>query len=115
MASTQAKAPAEEIITDIVAWEHPVKEVLKTNKIKITKVKLLHNKKYPVFYVNLTYDPQSTETSAYYYQLYAEILEANGWWSYALHSERDQVRIEIDWDKKKKDMTINIVPLKKTP
>ncbi|MDH5218645.1 MAG: hypothetical protein OEX19_13170 [Gammaproteobacteria bacterium] len=111
VASTQSKAPAEEIITDIVAWKHPVKEVLKTNKIKITKVKLLHNKKYPVFYVELPYDPQSSETTSYFYQLYAEILEANSWWSYALHSERDQVQIEINWDRTKKEMTVNIVPL----
>jgi len=111
MTGAQAKTSEAEVITDIAAWKHPVKEVLIKNKVKITKLKLLDNKKYPVFYVKLPYDPQSSETNAYFYQLYAEILEANAWWSYALYVEQDQIQIEINWDKVKEEMTVNIVPL----
>ena len=111
MTSAQAKSPEGEVITDIAAWKHPVKEILINNKVKLTKILLLDNKKYPVFYVKLPYDPQSSETNSYFYQLYAEILEANAWWSYALHVEQDQIQIEINWDKAKKEMTVNIVPL----
>ena len=107
----QTKMQGTIAITDIASWKHPVKEVLTRHKVQLSKVNLTKNNKYPVFYVTLPYDPQSSETSEYFNQLYAEVLEANGWWSYAFHDEQDQIQIEINWDKSKKQMSIDIVPL----
>jgi len=107
----QADNETPTVITDIANWHHPVKKVFARHKIQINKVVLLKNKTYPVFYVKLTYDPQTSATTSYYHELYAQLLKANSWWSYALHSEEDKLRIEIDWDKTKKEININYVPL----
>ena len=99
------------VITDIASWKHPVKKIFSQNNIKLSKVVLTNHKKYPVFYVSFPYDPQSSQTSDYFNQLYAEVLAANGWWSYALQDEQDKVRIEVNWNKSKNEMTTNFVPL----
>ena len=112
-----AKSPAEikatdtVVITDIVAWKHPIKDVLAKNKVQLHKVELTKNRKYPILYVTLPYDPQSSETTDYFNQLYTELLTANGWWSYALHDEQDKIQIDINWDKRKRLMSMDIVPL----
>ena len=107
----EGKAPDTVVITDIAAWKHPIKEVLAKNKVQLSKVELAKNRQYPILYVTFPYDPQSSQTTDYFNQLYTEILAANGWWSYALHDEQDQIQIEINWDKSKRLMSTDIVPL----
>jgi hypothetical protein len=99
------------VITNIADWKHPVKKVFTKHKVKLSKVVLTKYKKYPIYYVSFPYDPQSSQTSDYFYQLYAEVLAANGWSSYALQDKQDKIRIEINWDNSKKVMTTNFVPL----
>ena len=110
-ASDKSKSQSKVVITDIVAWNHPVKAVFAEHKIPLYKVELLKNKTYPIFFVSLPYDPQSSETSDYYNQLYAELLETNGWWSFALNDNRDNILIKVNWDKTKKEMSLDYVPL----
>ena len=102
------------VITNIADWKHPVKKVFSQHKVNINKIVLTKHKKYSIYYVSFPYDPQSSQTSDYFYQLYAEILAANDWRSYALQDEKDKIRIEINWDNSKKVMTTNFVPLKQS-
>ena len=99
------------VITNIADWNHPVKKVFTQHKVKLTKIVLTKHKKYPIFYVSFPYDPQSSQTADYFNQLYAEVLAANGWRNYALQDEQDKIRIEVSWNKNKKVLTTNFVPL----
>ncbi|MBI1424879.1 MAG: hypothetical protein GC149_15640 [Gammaproteobacteria bacterium] len=99
------------VIADIANWRHPVKKVFAQHKVKLSKVVLTKHKQYPIFYVSFPYDPQSSQTSDYFNQLYAEVLAANGWWSYTLYDDQDKIKIEVNWNKTKKVMTTNFVPL----
>jgi hypothetical protein len=100
------------VITDVSSWRHPVKDVFRKHKVLLRKVELLRNKKYPVFYVDLPYDPQTSASRSFYHQLYLELLEANGPWDYALQSDHDHIRIEIRWDKENEVISEDIVSVK---
>jgi hypothetical protein len=102
--STIAMCAEDTIITDIRSWQHPTKEILKKYKISLSKVELKGECKYPVFYVKLPYDPQSSENDSYYNKLLLELLKAKGWWNYALDDVDDELIISVRWDKKKKTM-----------
>jgi hypothetical protein len=104
------------VISDVATWSHPVKTVLQKNKVKLEKVEITADKKqigqkYFVFYVSLPYDPQSSATTAYYNKLYTGILETIGESNYALQDKNDRLRIEIGWNKAKKSLSVNFVPL----
>ena len=109
-ASAQEKGAV--VITDTTAWNHPVKNVFKTHAVTLKKVELLREGTYPVFTVDLPYDPTVAATNSFFHPLYFELLKANGWWDFALVSELDGIRIEVGWDKAKKTITENIVSLK---
>jgi len=107
----QDKVPDPIVITDTLSWKHPVKKILVNYKVKLYKVELTKCRKYPIFYVSLPYDPQSSQSTDYFHKLYTEVLAANGWWNYAFYDEEDHIKIEVEWDKKKKSMSINFVEL----
>jgi hypothetical protein len=92
------------VISDIQAWQHPVKEILKKHKVILYKVEL-HNKTYPIFYVRFPYDPRLGHNDKYFKPLYYETLKANGFWNYSFVDRSFQCRINITWDKKSKTLT----------
>ena len=92
------------VISNIQAWQHPVKEILKKHKVSLYKVEL-HNKTYPIFYVRFPYDPRLGHNDKYFKPLYYETLKANGFWDYAFIDRSFQCRINITWDKKSKTLT----------
>lgn len=99
------------VITNVATWNNPVKKVFIQHKVKLSKIVLIKHRKYSIFYVTFPYDPQSSQTSDYFNRLYAEVLAANDWLSYALQDEQDKIRIEVNWDKSKKVLTTNFIPL----
>jgi hypothetical protein len=107
---------SDTIITDIASWKDPAKTVLQANNVKLKKVEIRHTAdqaahKYFVFDVSFPYDPQSSETQKYFNKLYVAVLRATNNSNYALVDEDDRLRIEVGWDKSKKTMSLNLVPL----
>lgn len=90
------------VVDNIQGWHHPVKAVFQKHKVKLHRVELLENRTYPVFYVTFPYDPHLAHNDNYFKPLYYETLQANGFWNYAFISRDDNVRININWDKRKK-------------
>lgn len=111
-------AAAEEayskVIVHLASWRHPAKDVLARHKVVLKKVALLRNDTYPVFFVDLPCDPQTSASRSFYHALYLELLEANGHCDYALESECDRIRIQIKWDKARETISEDIVPLQQS-
>ena len=95
------------VIADMSTWQHPVRVVLEKNKVTLSKVELHNNGKFPIFFVNFPFDPQSSATSQYFKKLYLDVLQANGYWSYAFNDDSDDLIISVHWDRKIKKMTID--------
>lgn len=106
-----AAAQDVKVITDINAWNHPVKKVLQKYEVVIKKVEL-HNQTYPVFYVELPYDPKFRHNDRFFRPLYYEILKANGFWDYSLVDPLSEVRINIKWNKKTKALSEDMESIK---
>jgi hypothetical protein len=94
------------VIEDVAHWQHPVRAILKKHKVELQKVVLKSECKYPVFYVSFPYDPQSSATRKYFDELYFEVLRANGYWSYAFDDAMDGLLIHVNWDRKRKTMSV---------
>jgi hypothetical protein len=103
------------VITDVVSWEHPVKKVFARYSVVLKKVELLRNKKYPVFYVDLPWDPQTSPNASQLNRLATELFLANGKNDYAIQSDGDGIRIEYKFDKPKKTLHEDIVSLAEAP
>lgn len=88
-------------IIDIAGWKHPVKGVFQKHNVVLEKVELYKNKTYPLFYVNLPYDPQLRHNNTYFARLYADLARANAYWDYELVSKDDGVRIKVICDRKR--------------
>lgn len=96
--STPSVLTDKTVITDITNWQHPVKDVLERNKVKITKLELTRNKTYPTFYVQI---PNSLSIEDYACDLLDPISEANAYWDYTLIDENIKVTIDVKNDKDK--------------
>jgi hypothetical protein len=98
------------VVTDIEKWKHPTKTVFARHSVKLLKVEIDKSKR-AVFYVAMPFDPQTSMNSATLNKLLTELLRSNGWWSYALYDEQDRIRIDVAWNKKKKNLAVDIAPL----
>jgi hypothetical protein len=107
MVAKNAAADDLKVITDINAWNHPVKKVFQKHEVVLKKVEL-HNRTYPVFFVELPYDPKFRHNDRFFQPLYYETLKANGFWDYALVDRSSEVKINIRWNKKTKTMSENM-------
>ncbi len=111
LAPPKATADDIKVITDINAWNHPVKKVFQKHEVVLKKVEL-HNQTYPVFYVELPYDPKFRHNDKFFQPLYYETLKANGFWDYAFVDQSSEVRINIKWNKKSKTLSENMEGIK---
>jgi len=80
-------------------WSHPTKQVLIQRGVKLEKMSLCNNKKLPVFYAEIPYDPHFAHNNNYLHPLYHSLLEANGWWPFAIVSTNDNTIIFISGNK----------------
>lgn len=88
------------VITDISSWNHPAKTIFNREGIKINKVVLKDNKTYPVFYVTLNKDLNSSNKD-YYTKLIKDIALANGYWDYEIIDESRGADIKVTCKDKK--------------
>lgn len=88
------------VITDISSWNHPAKTIFNREGIKINKVVLKDNKTYPVFYVTLNKDLNSSNKD-YYTKLMKDIALANGYWDYEIIDESRGADIKVTCKDKK--------------
>jgi hypothetical protein len=89
-------------ITDIADWEHPVKAVLEQNGIKIHRIELTKDKKYPTFYVDfpeIMSDPLSLDYSL---NVIKSTAEANGFWDFTFFDENRNIKIDVYCDRENK-------------
>lgn len=85
-------------ITDIKAWNHPVKYVFKNANIQVEKVDFKNNKTYPIFYVNLTKNID-LDNKIYYTNLINQVATANGYWDYEILDTKKNVDIKVACDR----------------
>lgn len=81
-------------------WSHKTKQVFVEKGLKLEKVSLCNNKKLPVFYAEVPYDPHLAHNNNHLRPLYYSLLEANGWWSFAIVATSDNTIIFVSGSKK---------------
>ncbi len=81
------------IITDINHWSHPVKAIFAGYGIHLTKVELINNKTYPIFYCNFPASSGLQEKETFE-KMVKDTLKANGYWSYKLVSNLFEVEVK---------------------
>ncbi|WP_223472329.1 MULTISPECIES: hypothetical protein [unclassified Pseudomonas] len=83
---------------DLSTWQHPTRTVLEKNDIKLERVQLCNGGHYPIFQVQLPYDPRG-QTKNYFLELYEQMRRANGKWPYALVASSDAVVVYVSYSK----------------
>ncbi len=94
---------------DLKSWSHPTNKIFEKYGVTVSAVKLEDN--VATFDVIMPFDPQSSENAHHLNELCFELLKANGWWRYSLKSVEDKIEIQVIWNKKNKEMSLDIVPL----
>ncbi len=80
-------------ITDINHWDHPVKAIFTGYGIRLTKVELINNKTYPIFYCNFPGSSGLQEKETFE-KMVKDTLKANGYWSYKLVCNLFEVEVK---------------------
>jgi hypothetical protein len=75
-------------------WNHPIRSILGKYKIKIEQVQLCNSNKYPIFFVDLPYDPMGPNEN-FYNPLFDKVRTANGKWPYSFVDTNDNTIINI--------------------
>lgn len=81
---------------DLSTWEHPTRLVLEKNGITLSRLQLCNGGRYPIFYVDLPYDPQG-QTLDFFMPLYEQMRKANGKWPYAFVAGSDGQVVYISY------------------
>lgn len=88
-------------------WNHPVLPVLQKHNISLYKVKYSKDGTCPTFYVKFKYYPLSPENDKFSKKAYAEILDANSSFPYAIVDKDHNFKVNVGFGDKAR--TINIV------
>lgn len=96
--SPNVKNDTSDTITDITAWNHPVKYVFKNASVDISKVVFKNNKTYPIFYVNLSKNLDDSN-KVYYKNLIKQVATANGYWDYEIIDQSKNIDIKVSCDR----------------
>jgi hypothetical protein len=83
------------ILINIDDWDHPTKAVIENNYMTLIKVELTQNKKYPIFYVKFSKNPQLFNKIVIE-QAVKSIAEANEYWDFTLIDEEQKLQIDVD-------------------
>ncbi len=81
---------------ELATWKHPTRAVLEKNAIPIERVQLCNGGHYPIFHVQLPYDPQG-QTKDFFIPLYEQMRKANGKWPYAFVASNDAQVLYISY------------------
>ena len=96
-------------VVEVANWKHPAKVVFKRNGITLNELTISNG--YPVFRVTFAFDPQSSENSHLLNRICYELLNANGMRPYTLLAPKDHVRLNVQWKKTEKEMSIDFIPI----
>jgi len=103
----QFSAPEALAATTGDSTEHdPVIALLRNYKIKLGKVAAQVNERTKMYYVDLPYDPMTSENTDYYHELFYKVLEANHYEDYSLNDLTDGIIIFVHWQSSSNKMTI---------
>ncbi|MEN0105262.1 MAG: hypothetical protein AAGC84_02435 [Pseudomonas sp.] len=81
---------------DLATWQHPTRTVLEHNKVPLERVQLCNGGHYPIFHVQMPYDPQG-QTRDFFAPLYEQMRKANGKWPYAFVDSNDAQVLYISY------------------
>lgn len=81
---------------DLATWKHPTRTVLENHQIPIDRVQLCNGGHYPIFHVQMPYDPQG-QTRDFFVPLYEQMKKANGKWPYAFVDSNDSQVLYISY------------------
>ncbi len=90
---------------NLSGWTHPAKQVLLEAGATIGKVELCNGDRFPVFTVTVPNDPEG-QTDSYFDKLYANLADANGFWSYTLVDTSDDVVITATVEKRTRQVAL---------
>jgi hypothetical protein len=82
---------------DLKTWSHPIRTVLKKNRVKLLRVALCNAKIYPILFVSFPYDPMGP-TDSYFSPLYQQMRVANHNRSFSFVAESDSTVVYIDYN-----------------
>lgn len=93
------------VISDLNAWNHPVKDLFKDYKIdfvlgKLTRAELHRNRNYMVFFVNLKVSNYLDWTQKSLQETLSDIAAANGWQDYEIRNEDGDLVIKVNCNQK---------------
>lgn len=91
------------VITDIVNWQHPTKEVFAKNGIRLIKVVMEKNRTYPIFYAALPGDPSLAQNAKTNREFLLALAKANGWWDFSIIAS-DEYKVDVRLDRKNKKL-----------
>jgi hypothetical protein len=86
-------------ITDIKNWRHPVKDVFARNAIIISRLDLMNNRTYPVFWVSLPHLFR-LDSIEYYRKVFQETIAANAFWDFELKEDAARLSIVVRGDRR---------------
>ena len=90
----------------LAGWHHPVRAALDRPGVRLTRVALCNDNRYPILYVDLRYDPMG-QTDAFFGPLYAAVADANGYWPFALVSLHDDEIVEVATSRPQHTITLS--------
>ncbi|MGG3740835.1 hypothetical protein [Paenibacillus chibensis] len=101
-AQSQGSAQTEDVvISDVGAWDHPVKKVFAAHGVKLGKVVLQQSKTYPVFYVDMPPSLSDSNNQGELRRLLADLAQANAYWSFSIADSAGSPRIDVVCDRKR--------------
>lgn len=89
------------IVKNISSWRHPIKKYFKDSTL--IKVELLYKRTYPIFYIDDNTLSEEDVAKNYTSDLYASMLEANGYWDFEIRT-LDNKWVKVKGDKKEKKL-----------
>lgn len=82
------------------SWNHPTKQVFIERGARLERVSICNDRKLPVFFAEIPYDPKLAHNNNYLHPLYQSLLKANGWWPFAIVATNDNLIIFVSGNKK---------------
>ena len=105
-----AKATDKILVERYEEWSHPVLSVFKKYGMTLYKISYSIDGKYPTFYAKFKYSPDPRAPDAgTFHKVYFDTLKANSFFPYSLIDKEDNIRINVGWKNKEKNiMSVDI-------
>lgn len=95
LALARARYGADCAPVDLAGWRHDTKPVLRDHGVTLRALALCHDKTWPVFGVDLPYDPRLGGNDGFFLGFYDALFRANGEWDFSLADQGFGALVEI--------------------